>query len=143
MRRISILKDGLTETGRFSKSYVAADLWSASMILHTMLTGTIMYTLPCPSDINFRFFLLAKGLTEVNPLTQEIWNGIVDTETRNALSFRIRANASISSDAMDLLENLLAVRPSSRFSLDEAMESAWLGNSQASRLFTSSCQKPL
>merc|ERR1712157_666916 len=41
-----------------------ADLWSAAICLYNMLTNQVLYHIPLPVDISFRYFLLARGLSD-------------------------------------------------------------------------------
>lgn len=121
------------ETVPFDGCY--ADLWSSAIILYNMLTGYTLYHFPYPTDIIFQFFIMAGGLTRDshNERTIEI---LRDTycradaregkTMRAALAQIAQANLDISEEAKELFEELLALNPHNRCTLQEAIESDWV-----------------
>lgn len=112
---------------------VYADLWSAAVTLYNMLTGYHLYRLPCPADMNFQYFVIAGGLGRdphssraVNILRGAFQSPSIEERVRANLFYCARANLRISTDAKELLEHLLALKPHNRWSLQEALESAWV-----------------
>ena len=116
---------------------IATDLWSAAMTLYSLLTGQIMYRMPHPTDIGFRYFILARGLkpgfTEqlVEVLESAFRPGNRD-EQGNLMKVAM-ANMKIPPDALELLLNLLVLKPEERWTLMDAASCSWVQKNMAKR----------
>lgn len=110
---------------------VACDLWASGVILYLLLTGHVLYRVPDPTDILFRYYILAEGLRPgLNEAMVEIMEetflpGEGDQDGDNLLTHAM-ANLSISPDARELLINLLKLKAWERWSLIQAVESPWV-----------------
>jgi serine/threonine protein kinase len=110
---------------------VGVDLWSATIILYNMMTGQILYHMPFPSDILFRYFILAKGLSSqpVNERTIEILMEQFKlgeqgpTDDRTDMMNRAMAHLTFPPSAVQLFENLFALNPAQRWTLSQTIES--------------------
>merc|ERR1712157_286690 len=108
-----------------------ADLWSAAICLYNMLTNQVLYHIPLPVDISFRYFLLARGLSDqpVNERTVEVLMdlnrpGVTNNNgPQQELLRKAIAHLNMSPEAMEVLQNLLEISPSQRWTLAQAMES--------------------
>ena len=135
---------------------VGTDLWSCVLILYNLLTRQILYHLPIPSDISFRYFVMARGLSSmpVNERTVEILSDLfaqnvttsdqkddddaVDRQRRRtaqerdqcALLQRATAHINLDSAAMQILEHVLLLDPSQRWSLAQVVESNFINMQQ-------------
>jgi serine/threonine protein kinase len=109
---------------------VGADLWGAAVILYSLLTGYVLYYYPHPTDILFRYYILAGGLRPgLNEEMVEILEAAFQPESngdQENLMTRAMANLSIPPDALELLINLLSFNPASRWTLMQTVESAWI-----------------
>lgn len=116
---------------------IAADLWSAAVTLYSLLTGQVLYRMPHPTDIAFRYFILARGLkpgfTEqlVEVLESAFQPG--NNHDHENLMLVSMANLKIPPDALELLLNLLALKPESRWTLADAASSPWVQKNMAKR----------
>jgi len=111
---------------------VHVDLWAAAVILYNLLTNHILYRLPVPSDISFRYNILARGLssTPLNERTAEVLQSISGLPNGDAflqeLLSRAIAHLNLSPEATELLEKLLSFDVTERWCLAQAMESTYV-----------------
>lgn len=111
---------------------VACDLWAAAVTLYMLLTGHLLYRVPDPTDILFRYYILAGGLKPgLNEYMVEILEETFLPQTeadrdRDNLMTHAMANLSISPDARELLINLLKMGAWERWTLIQAVESPWV-----------------
>lgn len=110
---------------------VAYDLWAGVIILYNMLTNHILYGLPHPVDLKYRFFIMARALSNapqnelaVQALT-EIMHGD-DERNQHEIVAMSMANLNISPQAMEVLENVLKVQPHERWTLAQVIESTYV-----------------
>jgi serine/threonine protein kinase len=91
---------------------IFSDLWSATVILYNLLTNRILYYLPVPADISFRYNILARGLSSIpiNERTVEILQD-ADEGEHHLLFQRAMAHLNLSSEATELLNHLLESNP--------------------------------
>lgn len=109
---------------------VTVDLWSAAVTLYLLLTGRVLYRLPHPSDILFRFYILAGGLQPgLNEQMVEImdaaFHGQNLQDQENLIQIAI-ANSNIPFGALEVLTHLLTFNPANRWNLRDTIESAWV-----------------
>jgi serine/threonine protein kinase len=109
---------------------IGADLWGAAVTLYSVLTGHILYRLPHPSDILFRYYILAGGLRPgLNEEMVEILEAAFQPENNDDqenLMTHAMANLNIPPDALEVLINLLSFNPANRWTLMQTVESAWI-----------------
>ena len=108
------------------------DLWAAAVILYALLTGHLLYRVPHPTDILFKYYILAGGLRPgLNEAMVEILEETflpredVDQDKDN-LMMHAMANLSITPEARELLINLLKLNREERWTLIQAVESPWV-----------------
>jgi len=107
------------------------DVWASGCILYNLLTTMRLFLQPHPSDVLFRYFLLAQGLSNepMNHRTVEIlietFQGNNDEEQQPLLQ-RAMAHLQLSKHAMTLLQGVLHINPRERWTLANCMESEWL-----------------
>lgn len=115
---------------------VSADLWSAMVVLYNLFTNQVLYHLPHPCDISFRYFVLAKGLSShpVNERTVEVLmelnrpgenTGARGSEARDLLN-RAMAHLNFGRNAIRLLERAFAINPVDRWTLADVIESKYV-----------------
>ena len=108
------------------------DVWSCGCILYNLLTSYHLYKLPHPSDVMFRYFLMAGALSNepINERTVEVMADVFhtrqDQEDRQNLLSRAMAHLHLSSESMDLLQQTLQLRPHQRNTLAQILESTWM-----------------
>ena len=104
------------------------DLWSSAVILFNLLTGEILYEQPEPGNILFRYFILAKGLsnTPVNERTVEILSEISSAEERSSLQSIAEKCLRLSPEVLTLLEGMLRVAFQKRWTAKEIHQSTWI-----------------
>lgn len=111
---------------------VFCDLWGAATILYALLTGHLLYRVPHPTDILFRYYILVDGLEpEMNERAMEVLQETFDPSEgmdvdRQDLLSHAMANLNLSNDARNLLINLLKFRAQERWSLIQAVQSPWV-----------------
>ena len=110
----------------------ACDLWSSAVILFNLLTGEILYEQPEPSNILFRYFILAKGLsnTPVNERTVEILSEIDDPSIQLPLQSIAEKCMALSPNVLTLLEGMLRVAFQKRWTMKEIYQSDWIQQRQ-------------
>jgi serine/threonine protein kinase len=125
----------------------ALDVWSSACILYNMLTnGFWLFRCPYPTDTLFRYFIMAKGLSNdpLNARTIEILMDVFqrgnDVTDRQDLLSRAMAHVQFTPTCTKLLSRMFQLRPEDRYSLAECIESSWAkgeenlrGNSLRSR----------
>eukprot|EP00934_Nitzschia_sp_Nitz4_P008045 Nitzschia sp. Nitz4//scaffold36_size144017//37676//38815//NITZ4_003074-RA/size144017-processed-gene-0.35-mRNA-1//1//CDS//3329549420//8035//frame0 len=103
------------------------DLWSSVVILFNLLTGEVLYRMPHPSDLGFRYFILARGIsrTPMNERTVEVLMDLEESE-RTAL-WRIVAHClNLSPEVTDILDGVLRVAMDERWTMEEVASSTWV-----------------
>jgi serine/threonine protein kinase len=105
----------------------ACDLWSSIVILFNLLTGEILYRQPSPSDIGFRYFVLAGGIskTPVNERTVEV---LMDLEGADQMAlWKIASRClHLSPEVLEILDQVLRVAMQERWTTDEISVSAFM-----------------
>ena len=110
----------------------SCDLWSAAIILFNLLTGEILYHIPHPSDLGFRYFVLARGIsqTPVNERTVEILMELEETE--KTLLWKIASRClDLSQEALQVLDQVLRVATHERWDSFQVSQSAFFAPSSA------------
>lgn len=109
----------------------ACDVWAATIILFNLLTGEILCKLPLPSDIHFRYFVMAGGVsrTPQNERTVEILMSLDEPE-RNTLWAVAQKCLNMSEPALELFENSLRLAAFARWSLRQLKQSPWVNGPQ-------------
>jgi len=113
---------------------VAADLWSAMLILYAMLTNVPLYRQPdAQADISFRYYILARAITQdpMNELVQEILGDVFDEDEpeqqyQHILLTQAQAHLGLIPHANDLFHNFFLIDPAQRFTLAQVMESDYV-----------------
>jgi len=112
---------------------VATDLWGAAVILYCLLTNRMLYSEPHRRDPSYMYFVQARGLSSEpdNDVTRGLLGAALrEQDTRASRVVRTwlsqaEAHQSLSDEALSLLENLLATDPNERWTLAQAMASAF------------------
>ena len=92
---------------------LAGDLWGAAVILYTLLTGHPLYRMPHPTDLLFRYHILAEGLLPtLNEEVVEILQDVVSPEDgrEDCQNLMTQAMANPREVDMELVEAYLARR---------------------------------
>ena len=115
-------------TGTASVDGVACDLWAATLLLYNMLTGHILYRIPHPTDVKFRFFILARALSSnpMNPVAMQAMKEIMEQDEHHSIVQLAIVQRKISPRAMCVLENVLNINPSERWTLAQVVESDYV-----------------
>jgi serine/threonine protein kinase len=105
----------------------ACDLWSAAVTLFNLLTGEILYRMPHPGDIMFRYFILARAIsrTPVNERTVEVLMELEDAEQTSLWSVASKC-MSLSHEVLDLLEGVLRMSMQDRWTSDDVANCPWM-----------------
>jgi serine/threonine protein kinase len=106
------------------------DVWATGCILYNLLTTMRLFLQPHPSDVLFRYFLMAGGLSN-NPMNHRTVEVLIDTfhaseNDRQALLERAMAHLRLSKDAVTLLRGVLQIHPRDRWTLAQIVESEWM-----------------
>jgi serine/threonine protein kinase len=106
----------------------ACDLWSAVVVLFNLLTGEILYELPHPEDLLFRYFVLARGVsrTPMNERTYEILMDTGETAEQTALCKMTQKCMDLSPEVLELLESVLKVAPQERWTTEQVNGCPWM-----------------
>jgi serine/threonine protein kinase len=109
----------------------ALDLWASACILYNLLTGHYLFHKPYPLDVLFRYFVMAKGLsnTPLNERTIELTVDIFQSDSyvydRQPLLNRAMSHIQLSPTATQLLACMLEINPANRYTLAQCLESSW------------------
>jgi serine/threonine protein kinase len=110
---------------------VGSDFWALAVILFNLLTNHPLCDAPCMEDVCFGYFILAEGLSSpyLNDRMQQLHTMVRyralatrDREPLIALEARIAAVQALDEEAVELLENLLAIDPRDRWSFAQAFD---------------------
>ena len=109
----------------------SCDLWSSLVVLFNLLTGEIMFRLPIPQDLNFRYFILAGGIssTPQNERTVEILLDLADddnNEDRQELWNKAQKCLGLSPEALELFQGVLQVTPHIRWTEHQVETCRWM-----------------
>ncbi|KAL7570012.1 hypothetical protein ACA910_017056 [Epithemia clementina (nom. ined.)] len=107
---------------------ISADLWSALLILYSMLTNVPLYHLPdAVADMSFRYYVVARGITQ-NPINELIME--IESELDESYEPRIKqqsqAHLGLSPRVKDLFHHFFRINPSERWTLAQVMESDYV-----------------
>lgn len=107
----------------------ACDLWSAAIILFNLLTGEILYTIPHPSDVGFRYFVLARGIsqTPTNEKTVEVLQELEEAEQTFLWKIASRC-LNLSQEALQVLDQVLRVAMYERWTSEDIERSPFLNS---------------
>lgn len=105
------------------------DLWSAVVILFNLLTGELLYRQPSPSDIGFRYFVLARGIsqTPVNERTVEVLTDLEGAEQMALWKIASRC-LQLSPEVLEILDQVLRVAMQERWTTEEIATSAFMNS---------------
>mmetsp|Transcript_32609 Transcript_32609/g.49140 ORF Transcript_32609/g.49140 Transcript_32609/m.49140 type:complete len:410 (+) Transcript_32609:56-1285(+) len=109
----------------------ALDVWASGCILYCLLTKYCLFSRPYHNDIMFRYFIMAKGLSNepLNERTVEIlidvFQNCNDEADRQSLLIRAMAHVSKSAASINLLQKMLGLVPADRYTLAQCIESGW------------------
>ena len=97
------------------------------VILFNLLTGELLYRQPSPSDIGFRYFVLARGIsrTPVNERTVEVLMDLEGAEQTALWKVASRC-LHLSPEVLDVLDHVLRVAMQERWTTDDIATSAFL-----------------
>uniref|UniRef100_A0A7S2YN43 Protein kinase domain-containing protein n=1 Tax=Entomoneis paludosa TaxID=265537 RepID=A0A7S2YN43_9STRA len=116
---------------------VAADLWSAVVILYSMLTGIPFYRRPDPmQDVSYRYYVVAEGFAPIaGEIAQDVLEEISDPDIGDPflqaeLAAKERINEVIPPDARKLFYNVFRVNARERWTLAQVMESDFVNRRQ-------------
>jgi len=101
------------------------DLWSSVVILFNLLTGEIAWETSLPTDRNFRYLVMAGGLSRipVNERTVEILaNEPVTSSIRSLAEKCMNLNPTVA----DLLDGVLKLDPNQRWKTNQVKNCLWL-----------------
>ncbi|KAL3914093.1 MAG: hypothetical protein SGARI_000312 [Bacillariaceae sp.] len=104
------------------------DFWACVITLYNLVTGLpIMYRLPRPDDILFRYCVMARGVSRdnQNELVQEIIQEATGDELAT-LSTIAQQVSMMSDDILELFENCLSLIPDHRWTAEQAGRSQWM-----------------
>lgn len=109
----------------------ALDVWASGCILYNLLTPYYLFSTPSHTDIMFRYFILARGLSNepLNERTIEVMIGVFqnhnDVSDQQNLLNRAMAHVKLSPTALNLVQNILQLAPSDRYTLAQCIKSRW------------------
>ncbi len=105
----------------------ACDLWASVVILFNLLTGEILYRQPSPSDIGFRYFVLARGIsqTPVNERTIEVLMDLEGVEQMALWKIASRC-LEFSPEVLEIFDNVFRVAMQERWTTEQIVASAFL-----------------
>ena len=110
----------------------SCDLWSSLVILFNLLTGEMIYRLPIPQDLNFRYFIQAGGVssTPQNERTVEILLDLADDDDnddrRQELWNKAQKCLGLSPEALELFQGVLQVTPHNRWTEHQVQNCRWM-----------------
>jgi serine/threonine protein kinase len=111
----------------------SCDLWSSIIILFNLLTGEILFKMPVPQDLSFRYFIQAGGLssTPQNERTVEILLDLADdndedSSIRQDLWNKAQKCLGLSPEVLDLLQGVLQVTPQNRWTGHQVETCQWM-----------------
>jgi serine/threonine protein kinase len=103
------------------------DLWACVVTLFNLLTGHRPYLVPHPSDILFRYCIMARGLSQtlVNELVIEV---LGETNPQQFLDVCNVAQSimGLSPQVRELFENTLCLRPDQRWTIEHILNCEWM-----------------
>ena len=109
---------------------LAADLWSASVILYNLLTSRPLYRFPHPSDIFFRYNILAEAAFSpaLNERAIEVLQGVDENgEFFCLLMKNVMANLNyIGPASAELLKHSFEIDPQFRWTLQQVIQSHYV-----------------
>lgn len=102
------------------------DLWGSAVILFNLVTGEIAWQKSLPTDVRFRYLVLAGGLSRVpmNERTIEMLHqeGPLASDLRGLAEKCVDLNPAVS----DLLAGILKLDPNQRWNASQAKHCLWL-----------------
>ena len=107
------------------------DLWASACILYNLVGGQMLFYQPFPADVLFKYFVMAKGLSNAPlnsrtiEITLEVFQSDHHTRDRQPLLTRAMANIQLSPSLTHLLEHMLDMNPANRFTLAQCLTSNW------------------
>lgn len=105
----------------------ACDLWASAVILFNLVTGEILCEVPHPSNLLFRYLVLARGLSRIpeNERTIEILMDLEEPE-RSSLQRVAEKCIALSPEVIDLMEGILRVSVTDRWNIVDVWDCPWM-----------------
>jgi serine/threonine protein kinase len=110
----------------------SCDLWSSIVVLFNLLTGELLYRVPVPQDLSFRYFIQAGGVssTPQNERTVEILLDLADDDedssSRQELWNKAQKCLGLSPEVLELLQGVLQVTPHNRWTEHQVETCLWM-----------------
>jgi serine/threonine protein kinase len=109
---------------------VCSDLWAVAVNLFNLLTNQVLYNAPVYDDPSFAYFIVAGGLAPGprNDRAEQVFQMVMADGDKDNLLSRVRSVQSLDETAAELLERLLHIDLSERWSLAQALDSDFLNS---------------
>lgn len=116
---------------------VYSDLWATAVTIYNLMTNQILYYQPHPTDLLFRYNILAGGLSNRphNQLTvlvvqeamaEDEKKGDAKNQLQKRLFLRAMAHMNMKQSALTMFERLLAPQAEQRWTLAQASDSEYI-----------------
>ena len=106
------------------------DLWAATITLWNLITGLRLYKWPNPSDIIFRYAIMAQGLSPeyTNSMVERVLEEADPTEFLLITSISQRL-VSLSPPLLKLFHGVLTMNPNHRWNMEQVVNCEWMNMS--------------
>ena len=103
------------------------DVWACAVILFNLLTGEILYEEPRSENLRFRYFILARGVSDT-PSNERTAEALMELEGQGLIPLlnTVHKVMALSEEVLELLGGMLHLASAERYNFERIHGHAWI-----------------